>query len=113
VGVAPIGGICSTDILVIDSKTPELFGYVLGILSSENFINYTDMSSTGTKMPRTDWKIMCEYSLVIPMENILSRYNKLVNTFLENIRKNILEMTKLRAIRDSLIPKLISGEFQI
>ncbi|MCP4398742.1 MAG: hypothetical protein GY801_15770 [bacterium] len=36
VGVAPIDGICLTDILVIAPKSPEWYGYVLGISQAKN-----------------------------------------------------------------------------
>lgn len=113
VGIAPIDGVCSTDILVIDCKVPKWIGYVLGILSSDDFINYTDMSSTGTRMPRTDWKVMKNYPIVKPLEEIISRYNILIFDFIKTMRKNIFEIIKLQTIRDSLLPKLMSGEIQV
>ncbi|MEQ8757074.1 MAG: restriction endonuclease subunit S [Coleofasciculus sp. G1-WW12-02] len=56
VGVAAIDGICSTDILVVSPKSPEWFSLVLSYVSSTEFIDYTDATSTGTRMPRTNWQ---------------------------------------------------------
>jgi type I restriction enzyme, S subunit len=39
VGVAPVDGVCSTDILVIAAREPEWFGFVLEHLSSVAFVN--------------------------------------------------------------------------
>ena len=55
VGVAPIDGVCSTDILVIQPLKSEWFGVVLGSVSCDEFVAYTDAHSTGTRMPRTNW----------------------------------------------------------
>jgi type I restriction enzyme S subunit len=113
VGFAPIDGICSTDILVIDSIDPDFYAYILEILCSDHFINYNSMASTGTKMPRTDWKIMSEYDIVIPTKNILLKFNTVANSFLENIQNNIFEVKQLEKIRDSMLPKLMSGEIEL
>ena len=55
VGVAPLDGVCSTDIVVVSPKSDDWFGFLLGYLSSSEFIDYTDAASTGTRMPRTNW----------------------------------------------------------
>jgi type I restriction enzyme S subunit len=41
VGVAPIDGICSTDIVVVAPQANEWFGFVLGHISSVEFVEYT------------------------------------------------------------------------
>ena len=70
VGVAPLDGVCSTDILVITPKAPKWFGFVLGHVSSDELVNFTDLASTGTKMPRTNWTDIASFALVVPPEGI-------------------------------------------
>lgn len=53
VGIAPLDGVCSTDIVVLAPSRKTWFGFVLGHASSDAFVDYTDSRSTGTKMPRT------------------------------------------------------------
>ena len=53
VGVAPVDGVCSTDIVVVSPISAEWFGFVLEHTSSKEFVDYTDAASTGTRMPRT------------------------------------------------------------
>src|SRR5690606_38318560 len=55
VGVAPLDGVSSTDILVVAPKEDDYYGVVLGHISSVDLINHTTAASTGTKMPRTNW----------------------------------------------------------
>ncbi len=62
VGVAPVDGVCSTDIVVVAPRSEPWFGLVLEHISSDTFIKHTDASSTGTKMPRTSWQEMARYS---------------------------------------------------
>ena len=66
VGIAPVDGICSTDIVVMAPKDMEWFSYLLSCISSREFVGHADSISTGTKMPRTNWKAMSRYKLCMP-----------------------------------------------
>ena len=46
VGVAPADGVCSTDIVVVRSQQQAWFGFVLGHVSSVEFVHHTDAGST-------------------------------------------------------------------
>jgi len=114
VGVAPVDGVCSTDILVLTPKSPEWLGFVLGHASSSEFIKYTDAASTGTKMPRTNWDDMSRYRLVIPNSDVVKVYTQIiVKVVVERIISAIHESYTLSSLRDSLLPKLISGELHV
>lgn len=113
VGIAPINGVCSTDILVIVPKGDSWYGPILGIVSSDEFVNYTNYTSTGTKMPRTSWNEMAKYPVVIPPETIANRFGKLIHPLLDQIRTNIFQSRTLSLLRDALLPKLLSGEIRI
>lgn len=113
VGVAPVDGVCSTDILVIRPKRASFHAFVLGHVSSESFVNYADAASTGTKMPRTNWRDMANYKVALPPDNILSRFNELVAPMVQRIRANIHQSRTLAELRDTLLPKLLSGEVRV
>jgi type I restriction enzyme S subunit len=110
VGVAAVDGVCSTDILVIRPKSPEWFGFTLGIVSSDDFVRYTDANSTGTKMPRTNWRDMARFECVGPPASLAGRYTSIVRSLVERIEINIHQSRTLAAIRDALLPKLLSGK---
>ena len=113
VGVAPLDGVCSTDILVITARSEEWYGILLGHASSEEFVAYTDAASTGTKMPRTNWQDMARYEIALPDSGLASTFSSVARNLVERIRQNILEFHILSAIRDALLPKLISGEIRV
>jgi restriction endonuclease S subunit len=113
VGVAAIDGICSTDILVVIPKSPEWFSLVLSYVSSTEFIDYTDATSTGTRMPRTNWQDMSKYEIVIPPIELAKTFNQQVLTMVEKIQVNIFESRTVSNIRDALLPKLLSGEIRV
>lgn len=113
VGIAAIDGISSTDILVVRPKREEFYAFVLSVISSNEFVGYTDKTSQGTKMPRTNWKDMARYELVLPDKDVALAYNSAVKPMLEQIIANVHESRTLSALRDALLPKLISGELLI
>ena len=113
VGVAPVSGVCSTDIVVTTSKTVEWSAFVLVCVSSTAFVAYTDQTSTGTKMPRTSWKTMSGYPLYLPSSSVVRAFQNAAQPYLDRIIANICQSRTLAAMRDTLLPKLISGEIRI
>jgi len=112
VGVAPIDGVCSTDIIVI-SPEENYYSFVLSIVSSEKFVEYATQTSEGTKMPRANWRTLVKYPVAIPDKSISKRYNEVISDFVDIIQKNIFECKTLSQIRDSLLPKLMSGKIRV
>jgi len=112
VGIAPADGVCSTDIVVVMPRAAHWFGFVLGHLSSEAFVEYASAGSTGTKMPRTSWAEMARYSVVIPTEPIAEVFSRQIRPAVDRMIAAIHESRTLAAIRDTLLPRLISGELR-
>ena len=113
VGVAPVNGVCSTDILVITPMTPEWFGLLLFTVSSDEFVACTDGASTGTKMPRTNWGDMATYQIALPPRRLTNHFNGSALAVVERIRANIHESASISSVRDALLPKLLSGEVRV
>ena len=113
VGVPAIDGVCSTDIVVIAPRMASWFGLALGHTSSDDFVNYTNACSSGTKMPRTNWKDMSKYEIVIPPEPVAASLNAIVQPMINSIHSRIHESRTLTTIRDALLPKLLSGEIRV
>jgi type I restriction enzyme S subunit len=113
VGIAPLDGVCSTDIVVIAPRTPFYFALVMGIVSSDEFIEYTNAGSTGTKMPRTSWAEMARYDIALPPKALAQAFTDRVVPEVDRIIAAIHESRTLAALRDALLPKLISGELRV
>ncbi len=78
VGIAPTDGICSTDIVVVAPKTISWSSFVILCISTEEFVAYTDQTSNGTRMPRTNWKTMEHYEICLPPEPVAGAFQELV-----------------------------------
>jgi type I restriction enzyme S subunit len=110
VGVAPLDGVCSTDIVVVEPTADSWFGPVLGHVSSDAFVEYTNAGSTGTKMPRTSWKEMAAYPFAMPPVVLAGAFTNRIRTNINRMTSGIFEIGTLADLRDTLLPKLLSGE---
>lgn len=113
VGVAPLDGVCATDIVVVAPRSDKWFGFVLGHVSSTAFVEYTNAGSIGTKMPRTSWGEMARYVVVLPPELIARAFTDTIRPAIACIIASIYESHTLAALRDTLLPRLISGELRV
>ncbi len=113
VGIAPVDGLCSTDIVVLGARKPKWSAFVLACVSSSAFVAHTSQTATGTKMPRTSWQAMRRYELGRPTDTMASEFQRTVSPMLRRIVSNIHESRTLTALRDALLPKLISGEIRL
>jgi len=113
VGIAPVEGICSTDMLVLEPASENTRSMALGQLIQDDFIDFTDQASTGTSHPRISWKRMRGYDLALPPAEVAEEFGRIVDPWLDQVTANIRENKTLAETRDYLLPKLISGEIEV
>lgn len=109
----PFSGICSTDILVIRPKKPEWFAFCLFAFFQNDVVEYANLGSGGTRMPRTDWGALKMYPITIPDAETLKQFNQIVFPSLDKITYNLKQIRTLEKLRDTLLPKLMSGEVRV
>ena len=109
VGIAPVDGVCSTDIVVAAPKSPEWFGSALGYMSSTDFVDYADAGSTGTRMPRTSWKRMAQYDVTLPPCDLARAFTTHAHPLIESILCATHDTHILSYLRDTLLLKLIAS----
>ncbi len=113
VGIAPVGGVCSTDIVVVAPNANFWSSFVLFCISSDEFVAYTDQTSTGTRMPRTSWKTMGQFEICLPTESLAALFQSIAQPMIDRIIANCHESRALAILRDTLLPKLVSGELRL
>ena len=113
VGTAPINGICSTDIVVLTPQETQYSNLVLMCISTNEFVSYTDQTSTGTRMPRTSWKTMKQWELCLPQEHVVGGFQNITQPLVDRIIANIHESRTLTGLRDTLLPQLVSGQIRV
>ena len=84
--------------------------YLYCYLKSFDFESLGSTSSIGIAVNSKTIKAM---DFVIPEEDELVRFYDIVNPMFCNIKKNQLENQRLIELRDTLLPKLMSGELDV
>lgn len=113
VGVAVGDGVCSTDILVIRPISSQWFGYTTMQFSSDAVVSYATQLSNGARMPRTNWSDLAKHRVVLPPEDIAETFDNVVRPVIGRIHANIAAAKTLTQLRDTLLPRLISGNLRL
>ncbi|MFA7588240.1 MAG: restriction endonuclease subunit S [Novosphingobium sp.] len=113
VGIAPVDGVCSTDIVVLDSRTDFDRELIACCASSDAFVAFTDLTSSGTKMPRTSWSHMKTYELAIADAPVRRAFSEIIRPMHQKVVGSVGENRNLAETRDYLLPRLMSGEVRV
>ena len=104
---------CSTDVLCFTPSQPRYSAYLFSTLYADKFFAFMVAGSKGTKMPRGDKQQIMTYPVVLPSEEELAGFNTIASPLLEQIYSNRAENKRLSVLRDTLLPKLMSGEINV
>lgn len=104
---------CSTDVLCFTPSQPCYSAYLFSTLYADKFFAFMVAGSKGTKMPRGDKQQIMTYPVVLPSEEELAGFNTIASPLLEQIYSNRAENKQLSILRDTLLPKLMSGEINV
>ncbi len=112
--VAPFDGTTRTTVFVLAPKGPPDFGFATLLLHDTNTIDYATRHSTGSTIPYAVWTSSLEdMPVVIPLSPVREGFNAAVRPVLDRISASYFENRTLAALRDTLLPKLISGELRL
>lgn len=103
-------GTCSGDVLVFRAKRQEQAGYLYSCMRNDRFFDYVMKGAKGTKMPRGDKKQMLTYEIG---DSPSAQTVAFIRTALKQISSFNRENDRLIALRDALLPKLMSGEIDV
>ena len=96
----------SDNTLVIKSKYYE---YIFQILKRINYDSY----NTGSTQPLITQKAINNIEIPLPPQKELDKFEKISSTLYSEVYKNKNEIETLTKLRDTLIPKLMSGEIDV
>jgi len=114
VSVAFLDGVASSDAIVIRPLDPTHCGFVLMTVSSDPFVAVTAQTMReGSKMPRADWKQMQSYPAPLPPAGLLDSFEISIQSIVAQLKTLTFANQKLRAARDLLLPRLMSGEIPL
>jgi type I restriction enzyme S subunit len=78
-------------------------------------LKQTNVSSiiTGAVQPKISQANLKSIPIKLPPIELLSNYNKIIKPLFEEIRNNSTQINQLSTLRDTLLPKLMSGEIDV
>jgi len=104
----------STEYIVIRTKPPlpEEFAYCLA--RSDEFREFAIQSMTGSSgRQRVQAESLCHFMLIVPPRDVAMVFGRFVSPLFVWASGAVRESRTLAALRDSLLPKLVSGELHI
>ena len=107
--------VCSTEFIVYKAKSQEIADFLYSVIDSASFSDFMCSHVTGStgSRQRTTPSDTLAFELVLPNAEEIAKYQGVVSSMLEQIKCNAIENDRLKRLRDSLLPKLMSGEIDV
>jgi type I restriction enzyme S subunit len=88
-------------------------GFAYFLLKTAMFHNHALSYTNGTTVLHLNKNAVPDFKFTLPNEYILGKFGKIAEQILEKWDKNEKEVYILSQIRDSLLPKLMSGKIRV
>ena len=107
--------VSSTEFIIFEANDPTYKDYVFSVIDSSTFSDWMCAHTTGStnSRQRTTPSTTLEFQIALPTQEVVSDVCKIVTPMYDMIAQNTCENRKLAAFRDSLLPKLMSGELDV
>ncbi|MBI4760680.1 MAG: restriction endonuclease subunit S [Chloroflexota bacterium] len=113
VGIAPFDGITRTTTFVLRPKKDIFRAFALYWFFSDEVIEFSTTASVGTTIPYVRWETLENYEIPIPSHSLMEKFTKFFQPLWLKIVSNGKQSRTLAALRDALLPKLMSGEVRV
>ena len=87
--------------------------YLWELINSDSFVLEKDALSTGTLMAGISNSTITNYKYLIPTDEVINKFNKIINVINNKIYNNQIQNKRLEQLRDTLLPKLMNGEIDL
>ncbi len=98
---------------IVTSKGLDDLGFVFAAVRQTEFKAYAESQSHGSAQANVSGADLMKFSVVIPPAQVLDKFNQVVGKLIVKILANFEEAKTLADLRDTLLPRLISGQLRI
>ncbi len=95
------------------NKGLDDLGFVFAAVRQTEFKAYAESQSHGSAQANVSGADLMKFPVVIPPAQVLDKFNQVVGKLIEKILANFEEAKTLTNLRDTLLPRLISGQLRI
>jgi len=103
----------STGFAVMRPLEPKNRSYIYLGLTQDKVIDYFSSIASGSAYPAINSSVVADLECVIPPANLLESFDTKAYAFINKIGMNNNYNETLAKLRDTLLPKLMSGELRI
>ena len=112
--ISPFTGITRSTCFVLRPFNKIYLEYCLLTCNLKSSIEYAQSTSKGSTMPYAVWENgLAELKIPIPTEKVIKNFSKIVSPLIKTLQDSIYEIENLQNLRDTLLPKLLSGEISV
>ena len=112
--ISPFTGITRSTCFVLRPFNKIYLEYCLLTCNLKSSIKYAQSTSKGSTMPYAVWENgLAELKIPIPTEKVMKNFSKIVSPLIKTLQDSIYEIENLQNLRDTLLPKLLSGEISV
>ncbi len=106
--------VASLDTAIVRPKDADITtSFLYFLFMTDEFQSHTYAHSTGTTVLHLGKEALPSYQTIIPPREIIEIFDDVASSIFQKISLNEQESSTLAVLRDTLLPKLISGELQI
>ena len=105
--------IISTDLVKVVPTSYLSKVYLYFLMKTDEFKHYCLGSSNGTTVLHLSKKALPEYDFKLPPAELVERFTVVAEPLLEKININQKHIQQLETLRDTLLPKLMSGVVRV
>ena len=105
--------VISLDVAVIRPDDESLKPYLYGLANTDTFQFHTKSYTTGTTVLHLAKNAVPDYQFAMPSKELVHAYSHQTYPMFAFIDKKIQEGRSLESLRDTLLPKLLSGELTL
>lgn len=107
--------VCSTEFIVYKAKNRRYTDFLYSLINSDAFSAFMCSHVTGStgSRQRTTPSDTLQYTFAMPPQADIDAFTALVHPMYEQIRIKAIENDRLKKLRNSILPKLMSGEIDV
>ena len=107
--------ICSTEFQIVKPKEKLWYSFIYCFLKSNPITNELAGASGGTSgsHQRVDPKVIFDLAFLKPDAITTKRFNDITSNYWNKIKENKFQIRTLTQLRETLLPKLMSGEVRV
>lgn len=114
VAIAPFDGLTRTTCFVLRPKDHNYLSFLLFYIFRQKFIDTATTRSQGSTIPYAKWSgSLSDLPIPTPPLLLVMSFNEIISSQIEKIKFSYFNSQALQSLRDSLLPRLMSGRLRV